>query len=269
MSGCPSYVADPSFQITQGGTTGPYDCTAHSASDAIDFATCGAKDPGGRTIRLLSSEPVPDPASPGLKLAQVAEVAIEHYGVYLDVRTGARAVTWDEYERRRKGGQGAIVQVSYAPIAATKYDAFGSTFFGGHAMFESVHATYDPGADGRRTGIWKFDGTVYPRELMKRSAGLLDIGTRSVGYGLVWAAFTRDVIPDFKASVPAGYYHRFYISNGRIVDRDRLRTGGFSADCSPPRLFWWPAAGKSYRLVQLRGGAHKGQWIAASFAHEV
>lgn len=263
---CPSYVVPFASQLKQGGATGPYDCTAWSASRAIGHATCGAKLPTGRAIRLASSEPVPDPTSPGLNLSQVAAVAIERYGVYLDVHTGLRKVTWAEYERRRLAGQGAIIQVSYAPIADSKYDA-GRGFRGGHAIFESVHATVDSLADGRAAGVWKYDGTVYTRSIMREAAGKLALGPKtSVGLGYVWAAFTRDVIPTYRVRVPAGSYFAYSISGGRVTGRVSKSTGGFSASCTPPRSYRWGT--RSVTLVQITSGAHAGQFISARYCQE-
>lgn len=275
---CPNYQADPSYQIGA-GATGPYDCTAHAMSDVIDASTCGAKDPGGRTIRLQSDEPVPDPTSPGLNLSQVAQVAGTKYGVYVEVFTGARALAFDEYERRSLGGQASIAQISYAPIAASSYDAFGSTFFGGHAIAETHLATYDPGADGRRAGIFRYDGHRYPRELIKRAAGELVIGRRTdgsprkVGYGKIWCAFGRDVVPNYRVVMPARDYFVYTIAevNGvkRITGRVARHTGGFSATCSPPKSYRWPANGKTYALVRVTSGFLKGQYIGAQWAKEV
>lgn len=280
---CPHYEADPSFQIRDGGSTGPYDCTAHSTSDAIDHATCGAKDPGGRTIRLQSSEPVPDPKSPGLNLQQVQRVALIHYNVYLEVHTGINAVGWTTYEARRADGQGVIIQLSYGPIADSPYDAFDSRFRGGHAMFETVHATYDPGADGRRPGIWKYDGRVYPRDLMKRAAGALVIGTTStgavkkVGYGKVWCAFTRDVIPDYHVVIrPSDRFFRYFVKDGIIVDRsDRIEGRSTSARCTVPLSRYWPRSqggtGKSYSLVRIvdSGSSYHGWYVSSRYAREI
>jgi hypothetical protein len=267
---CATHIADPSFQIGA-GATGSVDCTAHSASNAIDHATCGAKDPGGRTIRLQSSEPVPDPNSPGLNLSQVAAVAANHYGVNLDIRIGSRKVSWADYERRRKAGQGAVIQVNYGPIADSKYDA-GRGFRGGHAMFESIHATYDPLADGRASGVFRHNGTVYDREIMKRAAGGLITASSSqgvvrVGYGYIWAAFTRDVIPAYHAQVPAGDFWAYWVVDGAVKKRIKRTTGGFSAGCLPPQTFPWSGHG-SVTLVKLTTGSRAGTYISANYGRE-
>jgi hypothetical protein len=271
---CANHLADPSFQIGA-GSTGPVDCTAHACSNHIDHSTCGAKDPGGRTIRLQTDEPIPDPKSPGLNLVQVARVAGERYGVYTEVRTGTLKVTWTEYERRRKAGQSCIVQVDYGVIADSKYDA-GRGFRGGHAMTETLHATYDPLADGRAPGVFRHDGTVYDRAVMKRAAGNLVIGQAGglsirVGQGYVWAAFGRDVVPDYRARVPAGVVLVYSVVSGRVTGRDREHTGGFSAKCSAPKSYPWPARGPraTVTLVKLLDGSRKGAYISQNYSKEV
>lgn len=214
MPSCPNYVAPPSFQLAStAGPTGPYDCTAHSAAVVIRASTCGAKAPSGRTIRLQSSEPVPDPRSPGLNLDQVDAVAAK-YGVYLDTRIGYQSVTWAEYERRRKAGQPVILQVLYAAVADSRYDA-GRGFRGNHAIAETTHATYDPLADGRAAGVFRWNGTVYTRSVIQTAAARLDIGGGAHPRpGTVWAAFGPDVVPaiwgsdvaaDIRAVDPNGY----------------------------------------------------------------
>jgi hypothetical protein len=266
---CANHVADPSFQIGA-GATGGVDCTAHAASDAIDHATCGAKEPGGRTIRLKSSEPVPDPSSPGLNLSQVATVAKNSYGVSLDIRTGTRKVSWAEYEKRRTSGQGAIIQVNYGPIADSKYDA-GRGFRGGHAMFESAHATYDPLADGRASGVFRHNGSVYDRDIIKKAAGSLIIASSSsgvvrVGNGFIWAAFTRDVIPAYHARVPAGDFWAYWMVGENVKTRRRRSTGGFSAACTPPESHQWGS--RTVTLVKLLSGSRAGMFISANYADE-
>ncbi len=269
MTTCGAYVADPSFQL-QGGPTGPVDCTAHSCSDVIDAATCGKQDPAGRTIRLLSTEPSPDPKSPGLNLVQVAAVAREHYGVYLDVRIGSRAITWTEYEKRRKAGQPTLLQVRYAPIADSDYNA-GRGFRGNHCLAETTHATYDPLADGR-PGAFRFNGTVYTRSVISRAAATLDIGGGAHPKpGTVWAAFAHDVVPDYAVDFdPGDAFYEYRVSTaGTILSRYAQRTpAGFAATCEPPAYHRWPKGPVAYkRLVKITSGARTGRFIEARFAH--
>lgn len=272
MADCATYEVPFASQILSGGATGPYDCTAWSASRAIGHSTCGAKLPSGRNIRLLSNEAVPDPRSPGLNLLQVADVAWDDYGVWLDVRIGDRAVAWAEYERRRIDGQGAIIQVTYAPIADSSYDA-GRGFRGNHAIFESVHDTIDPLADGRYSGCFRHDGNPYPRALMKRGAELLVTGgTTRAGVDNVWSAFTRDVIPDFRAVVrpPDGRFWAYHVPGGRIAYKRLRTTGGFTAACTPPRSYAWSEdPTKRTTLVRLLTGSRAGMYLSAKYAKEV
>lgn len=268
---CPTYEPPFGSQLLQGGITGPYDCTAWAASRAIAFATCGSKVPTGRTVRLLSNEPKPNPKSPGLNLPQVAAVAREDFGVYLEVRIGSQRVSFAEYEARRMGGQGAVIQLDYSPIAASGYDA-GRGFTGGHALFESHSTTIDSLADGRAAGVWKYTGSVYPRDLIRRAAGLLDIGGgQTVPDGYVWAAFTRDVVPAYRATVPKGTILLYEVTGGRIVRRVSERTGGFSANASAPRSYPDAAGlpGTSYYLSRLLTGSRAGWYISGRYVREV
>lgn len=282
MPDCPTHVASPSFQLKpSAGRTGPYDCTAHSCSDAIDHATCGNHDPGGRTIRLMSNEPVPDPKSPGLNLAQVELVAAK-FGVALDVHIGPRALTWAKYEAAVNSGRGAIIQVRYAPIADSAYDA-GRGFRDNHAMFESVHSTEDPLADGRAHGVYdreKEGPRKYPRDMMRRAAAGLVIGYRNgqpihAGPDHVWCALTRDVSATYSMEIRPQKgrkyrrYRTFVIKGGQIVGFRKMRTEGFARPCSAPRVFTWPDKDKNLRyLVQVKGGVHDGEWVRLHWAKE-
>lgn len=271
-----TYVVDFWDQVRQldnGDPYGKYDCTAWSTAGAIAHATQGKTLTTGTYVRKHSSEPVPDPQSPGLNLMQVAVVA-KTLGVYLDVRIGSRAVTFAEYEKRRLDDEGCIAQVSYGPIADSKYDA-GGGFRGAHAIFENRH-TYEPLADGRRAGIWRFDGRLYERSLMQRGAEQLVIGSLNgkplhPKPGTIWAAFTRDVTPDYRATVPKGGFWVYQLdSAGRILRHDWQTTGGFSATCTPPEWHAWPHGPVALRsLVKLTSGSRKGYVIESKFAAEV
>lgn len=268
---CPTYKPAPSLQLQVGGATGPFDCTAHAATIVLDGSTCGAKRVPGRTIRLRSSEPVPDPASPGLNLNQIADV-LDDYGLYLDVRVGWRALSWAQYERFRSDGHFIEVQGGYAPIAASKYDA-GRGFRDNHAIAESSLATWDSLADGRAPGVWRYNGTLYTRSVVRAFAARLWTGSQYTGPDRVWCAIGRDVVPDYRAVVhPVSTRFFQYIVNESprvVLDRSYEHTNGFSAECSAPKTFYWPEAGKSYRLVQLLSGARAGQWVSDQYAVEV
>lgn len=273
MNGCPTYLVPWAGQLGK-GPTGGVDCTGWAASRVIGASTCGKVVPSGRTIRLLSNEPIPDKKSPGLNLFQVADVATDHYGVHLDVRAGSRALDWSEYEDLRASGLPMLVQLSYRPIAASHFDA-GRGFRGGHAMAETQHATYDSLADGRAPGVWSFDGSLYPRELIKEAAGELVIDPAhgiTVGHGKVWCAVGRDTAPDYEVSIhPRKHrqtrrYRDFRIVAGRIATPParpfRVRaTKGIDERCSPPRAFLHPDG--EYRfLVEFKGQHVRQTWSA-------
>lgn len=269
---CATYEVPPGFQLSAlGGATGSVDCMAWAASRGIGHATCGATVPTGRRIRLLSDEPTPDPMSPGLNLYQVARVAREDYGVNLEVHGSTLTqVSWEEYEERRLAGQGCVIALGYAPIADSFLDA-GRGFRANHGMFESIHATYDPLADGRHSSVWEFDGRVYPRSIIRDAAGELRINdSTTVRDGKVWAAFTRDVVPSYFVRVPAGRVLVYTVKSGLIVGRVAQITGGFSAAASPPRSFKDAAGlpGDSYTLSKLLTGSRTGLYVGAQYVRE-
>jgi hypothetical protein len=272
-----TYVADPSCPRGAGaGWTGPVDCLAHATTDVIDQTTNGHKDPPGRTIRQLSNEPRPDAGSPGLNLPQVADVAIEHFGVFLDVRIGSRALTFEKYEEERKAGRAAVIQLNYKFIADSPFDA-GRGFRGGHGMAETIHSDYDPlaGPDERH-GIWHWKPQLYPRELIKLAAGgLVTSPGHSVGYGHIWCALARDVVPNYLVDVHPRPKHSirkfrvFKVEHGVITGYRVAQDAGFRALCSPPRAFRWPGHdGRLRFLVQITAGKRKGQWIHSHWSEE-
>lgn len=272
----------PDFQGGQlgplGGSTGPYDCTAWAEAYAIEYHTLGQRKTTGRKVRLLSNEPIPDKDSPGLNLAQVDAVGTDHFGTNLDVRY---AYDFDEWYDRQAEGQGSQLQGYYAAIADSRFDA-GNGFRRNHDMFVVPGLiVMDPLANGRYTGCYKFHGEAYPKTLLKEFAGQLVIGTLStgapirLGFGKVYTAFTKDNLALWRASVhtSTGYFFVYKIVNGVIAPqpggRITQRTGGFSATCTPPRLYRWPSLGRSVSLVQLTSGSRKGQFIDSKFAKVV
>jgi hypothetical protein len=73
---------------------GKFNCTAYAAARAIDAATLGGLKIDGETIRALSNEPVPNPDSPGLNIAQVVAVS-KKLRVPLYDRTNNVTEGWD------------------------------------------------------------------------------------------------------------------------------------------------------------------------------
>jgi hypothetical protein len=180
------------------------------------------------------------------------DVLREDFGVYMDVRAGSRAISWSEYERKRVAGYSLVVQLSYAPIADSPFDA-GRGFRGGHAMFEHVNAgTMDSLADGRAPGVFDYTGAFYPRDLIRRATDRLVIDPRTgatVPSGMVWAGVLRDVVPGYFARIPEG----------------------FSAIASPPRRYPDRAGlpGSSYELSRLLTGSRAGLYVGSHYVREV
>ena len=53
----------------------PFNCGAYSLARATNAATVGGLKITGRAVRALSSEPIPDPRSPGLNIPQLVAVS--------------------------------------------------------------------------------------------------------------------------------------------------------------------------------------------------
>jgi hypothetical protein len=249
-------------------------CTAFAGAMAAAFDSCGKVRPTGGQVRQLTNEPVPDPKSPGLNLDQVDD-ALRKLGVDLDTR---KHYPWDELVRRVSAGQGCILQIDTKPFLGTPYQSTAGAI--GHAVFVPPNwGVMDPAADGRN-GYHCFDGRAYPRELLKRAAGLLIVGRDPegpirCGYGYAYASFTRDQRSTWQVrmTVAPGARKAFWwyqLHDGVIVGRRVDSTRGFGATCTPPRLVRWPGgpvASKS--LVRLTSGSRAGRWIESRFAHEV
>ena len=130
-------------------------------------------------------------------------------------------------------------------------------------------------ADGRAAGVFKYNGTIYARSVIKEAAGKLVIGSAgpgaiTVGAGYVWAAFGRDVVPSYRVRVPRGTVLVYGVSDaGVVTGRRQATTAGFSASCTAPRSHPWPSKGRTVTLVRLTSGPHSGWYISAKYASEV
>lgn len=276
---CDNYL--PPFQpqnpALSGDRYGWYDCTAFSGAMAAAFDSCGDVKLTGGQIRAESNEPRPDPRSPGLALSQVADVLSDH-GVELDIRY---AYPWAKFRRRINEGQGAILQLSYEPIHRTHFSG-DPNFTGGHAIFVPPGwGAMDPLCDGRRAGIHRYDGSAYPKALLREAAGMLVLGVgsqgpRRLGDGLVYAAFTQDrrrswqaTVRPLKGKTQRGYWRYHLDDRGRITGRKRWYTRGFTADCTAPKRHPWPAKGRKKALVEITSGSRRGIYIGSPFAEVV
>lgn len=240
-------------------------CTAFSAAMAAQFDrqkfVCT-----GEQVRRLTGD-----TSGGLTLAQVDKALLDGWGVNLNT---VYRLPWADFAKRINAGQGAILQGGYGPIADSRFDA-GRGFRGNHAIFVAPGwIGMDPLADGRYGEAYKYRGEAYPQSLLRAYAGKLNLGDRLLGDGYVYASFTRDNVTSWKAIVhPADgeTYRRFgvyTITNGVVTATSVARTKGFSATCTPPRLYSWPGH-TSQSLVRLTSGGRAGQYIRASYAKEM
>lgn len=237
-------------------------CTAFSAAMAGDFHTLGQKRPTGGQVRTRTGDTVG-----GLNLSQVDEALYEGWNINLDT---VYRLSWDAFAKKINEGRGAVLQGYYTPIADSRFDA-GRGFRGNHAMFVApAWVGMDPLADGRASGVYKYHGEAYPQALLRSFAGKLVLGPKTaLGDGLVYASFTRDnVTPsDWRVSVSAGKIGLYTVSGTKILTARAGRTGGFSATCTPPRLYSW-AGHTSQRLVVLTSGSRAGLAIRATHASE-
>src|SRR6187200_3295282 len=81
--------------LTQRISSDPYwqfNCAAYALARATNAATLGGLKISGKEVRALSSEPVPDPNSPGLNNAQLVAVS-KKLRVPITDKTGE---TWDD-----------------------------------------------------------------------------------------------------------------------------------------------------------------------------
>jgi hypothetical protein len=180
---------------------GGFNCTCASDAMWLYRASQGRIHTGSCAIRTATGD-----RSGGTNLSQV-EAVNEKLGV-----TGGkiyRPMTDDLFAQLIGTGRyGAIIQVSYAPLSGTKYDAWSGRFKGNHAMYVSrpgdkagTWRVADPGADGRRAGI-PLGYQDIPTTLMLQAAARLDIGGRVLGTGKVYAYFT----PPDPVTVPSPHH---------------------------------------------------------------
>lgn len=198
----------PHFQAQNpaisGDRFGWSNCAAYTGAMGVDYVTCGARRPTGASVRALTTEPIPAPASPGLTPYQVT-FALAKLGVAGVVMP---KVSWAEIEALVGSGHYVGLSVQYSVIRPTRFSGDPS-FYGGHAIgIPPGWDVVDPLADGRRAGIYQYHGEVYPRDLVKRAAGAYayrsSSGTKTIGYGYAQGWYTAVAHPASVPQTPAG-----------------------------------------------------------------
>ena len=254
-------------QLVYGGKTGSVDCTAWGGALCVDAHTRGATKLTGRAIRLASDEPIPDPGSPGLNVGQVdtAIYRLTDGRVNLDTPNAA-TLTRTMVQDRIKDGRWANVAVNRATLINRGYGG-GASFAGKHDI--TLHA--------RAIDFAPVIGDpLVPRYYPATWDAVLDAMEAVTAGNYLFASFTRDLTPDYRAEVKpkAGTskkrFARYRLnSTGVIVDYEYAYTGGFSAACTPPKYHSSAIGITGRRLVQLTTGSRKGWWINGAYAEEV
>lgn len=248
---CPTYLARHRAQLafSEGGKYGPVNCTPVGFSRALDQGTCGKELVTGAQIRAASTEPIPDPASPGMNLDQGDDAVFRLTAgrINFDSR---RMYDADVAIRRILGGEPAVIQFQRSALISLGF-GFGNAFAGGHAA----------SADG--IGGLHIDDTLTRRfpvtaAQMKTILGSLLLSTGPVGYGKAYISFAPDMTAAWRVVVhpPSGEFGLYTVDPARrLVTATRVaRTGGFSARCTSARSFRWDGHA-SQSLVILTSGA--------------
>lgn len=269
MTDCPGYIAPHRAQLgADGGKYGPFNCTASSAARVLDQSTCSVYRFSGAEIRAASSEPIPNPQSPGLNLPQVdaAVFKLTHGAINLDTRINYAA---DHTIARVRGGEPAVVQFNRSSLIALGLN-FGSSFGKGHAAsMDGVGGLYMDDPLTRRFPITDAQA--------KKILGSLIINGHPIGIGNSYASFGPDSIhskwvvvihpePGTRGYPKLRYFNTFDVSGSSVIGTHVLRTGGFSATCTAPRLFKWKGHADQLLVQIIDGKKARGEWVRAAWA---
>jgi hypothetical protein len=238
----------PTFQpqnpAINGYSLGWLSCTSYSGAMAASYERQVKLAMTGESIRRRTGDTVG-----GTNLAQLDKALIN--GWHIDLEVYYR-MSWTTFERLIDRGMDGVLQLWYAPIADSRFDA-GRGFKGNHAVnVPSGWGVQDPLADGRYGQAYRYKGEPYPRELLRNAAGKLNVagsGYRAVGSGLVYAAMTVDRTADYSLVFTKGAFFVYRVGpDGRILPGEKGRYAtAFSADtstaCSMPRSYAWPGVG--------------------------
>lgn len=250
-------------QLTYGGATGSVDCTAWGGAIVTAAHTQGGTILSGRAIRLASSEPVPDPSSPGLNVQQVDAAIYKLTGGRVDLWTPTPGTIG------RAGVRDAIVDGRWMH-GAVKRSVLVDRGYGGSSGFRGAH---DITLHVRQTDLAPIIGDpLVPYYYAATWDVVLDAMQATTPSGYLFASFSRDLTRDYRVAIrpDAGQkrkkFLRYLVKDGRITGREASYTTGFSATCTAPKTY---SGAYTKELVQLTSGSRTGWYVNAIYAKEV
>jgi hypothetical protein len=251
-------------QLTSGDPLGSKSCVAYSFAMLIDAASFGADHPSGRQVREATGD-----TSGGLELAQCAAVAKGDYELQVTNGVFGR----DVFENRLGSeAWGAVLIGGYSPIAHSAYSGEPG-FTGNHAIaIIPPRIVMDPLADGRRAGIYKFDGAEYPIELIRSFAAALRLSNGQLAgpdhfeATLFPLPTPIPVTPHVRVADPQGRFNTYTVHNtGKlhvVGTSSRKLAHNTEMACS---MREWPVLNGSRTILmrQLTSGPFAGLWVVA------
>lgn len=177
-------------------------CTAYAMAMGIDVARGGHRRPSGCAVRRKTIDPQTGTVDTvgGLTLRQVADVALNDFGVRVKVRTGSHAITPEKAAIEIRRGRGFVLQGHTEPLLTTPFKSgdaranhavWVNEVSGGTREVPKRALVYDPQADGRRAGIdtapswWPWELVLEFGAALRPTPG----SDRKLGPGKLWAGF--------------------------------------------------------------------------------
>lgn len=249
-------------QLVYGGKTGPVDCAGWAGAICCHAHTKGATRVTGRQIRLASNEPIPDVGSPGLNVSQVDAAVYKLTSGRVNFDTPLPG------SLGRVGVRDRVIDGQWVHLAVNR-GVLVSRGYGGSSGFRGSHAIT---GHIRATDLMFIDGDpLVPYFYAVPWDVVIDAAQAVTNSGDIFCSFTRDLTLDWavvvrpRAGADTRVFYRYFLTNGKIVKRERHRTEGFTATCTPPRLH---TGTLTRELVQLTSGRRKGWWISATYARQ-
>jgi hypothetical protein len=239
-------------QLEFGWPTRGVDCQAWGAAWLTDAHTKGAIHLSGRTIRLATNEPIPNPASPGLNAMQVDDAVYRLTSHKVDLEPGG---IWTP-----KTTTGRLTTAHYAGRPFTVAIHRGRMIqrmpeVGAVNGFDGIHcvgAILDDGKSYYFDTLIRFYLPLNLADLWYAAAG---VPGSSAGYA--YALLARDIIPShYEATIdpaPEAFW-TYRVDGGRVVSRRKAVGAQFrtTRTCTKPATFPY---GDTFRnLVRLTEG---------------